>query len=329
MMAEQPHEIVWRLSTAGFAARCLHLVADLGVADRIGDDPVPVNDLADSCAVKADALDRVLRLLAAHSVFQKQDGGYGHTVSSRLLRADHPLSMRAFSQMMGLPLIWGSLTELEHSVRNGSPSLETLEPKGIWAYLQARTGEADIFGRAMTAKAGAEVAAVLDAYDFSGLGTIADIGGGRGHLLRAVLDTAPDSHGVLFELPEVIDSLDVGHERMVTTAGDFFVDPLPAADAYVLMEVLHDWTDENCVAILRAIRRAAHDGSKLLIIEGVIPEEQADPRASVLDIVMLTVTGGRERTTDGLSALFEQARFCLDKVIATASPMRIIEARPI
>jgi C-methyltransferase len=273
-MTEQPHEIVWRLSTAGFAARCIHLVADCGVADRIGDRPVPVTDLADSCGVNADALDRVLRLLAAHGVFEHRNGGYGHTPSSRLLRADHPRSMRALSQMMGLPLIWGSLTELEHSLRNGSPSLETLEPKGIWAYLQARPGEADIFGRAMTAKAGAEVAAVLDAYDFTGLGTIADIGGGRGHLLRAVLDTAPESHGILFDLPEVIDSLDVGHERVATMAGDFFVDSLPAADAYLLMEVLHDWVDEECVAILRAIRRAARDASKLLIIEGAIPEDR-------------------------------------------------------
>lgn len=123
---------------------------------------MPVTDLADYCAVQADALDRVLWLLAAHGVFEKQDGGYGHTLSSQLLRTDHPRAMRAFSQMMGLPLIWGSLTELEHSIRNGSPGLEALEPKGIWAYLQAHPGEADIFARAMTAKAAAEVAAVLD-----------------------------------------------------------------------------------------------------------------------------------------------------------------------
>jgi C-methyltransferase len=127
----------------------------------------------------------------------------------------------------------------------------------------------------------------------------------------------------------VIDSLDLCHERMTATAGDFFVDPLPVADAYVLMEVLHDWTDEECVEILRAIRRAAHDGARLLIIEWIISEEQPDPRASVLDIVILTVTGGRERTTNELSVLFERARFCLDKVIATANPMRIVEARPI
>ncbi|MGH7747209.1 MAG: methyltransferase family protein, partial [Candidatus Dormibacteria bacterium] len=138
MMVEQPHEIVWRLPTAGFAARCIQLVADLGVADRIEDSPVPVTDLAAFCAVDADALDRVLRLLATHGVFTNQDSGYQHTLSSRLLCTDHPMSMRAFSQMMGLPLIWGSLTELGHSVRNGSPALETLEPKGIWAYLQAR-----------------------------------------------------------------------------------------------------------------------------------------------------------------------------------------------
>jgi O-methyltransferase len=288
-----------------------------------------VTDLADSCAVKADALDRVLRLLAAHGVFQEQDGGYGHTVSSRLLRTDHPRTMRAFSQMMGLPLIWDGLTELKHSVRNGSPVLESVEPKGIWTSLQAHPSEADIFGRAMTAKAGAEVVAVLDVYDFIELKTIADIGGGRGHLQRAVLDTAPESHGILFDLPEVIGSLDVGHERMTAMAGDFFVDPLPVADSYILMEVLHDWADEECVAILRAIRRAAHDSSRLLIIEGVIPEEQPDPRASVLDIVMLTLTGGRERTTNEFSALFERARFCLDTVIATASPMRIVQARPV
>jgi hypothetical protein len=145
----------------------------------------------------------------------------------------------------------------------------------------------------MTAKAGAEVAAVLDVYDFRELRTIADIGGGRGHLLRAVLDTAPESHGILFELPEVIESLNVAHERMTATAGDFFVDPLPVADAYVLMEVLYDWADEECVGILRAVRRAAHDGSRLLIIEGVIPDGEADPRASVLDIIH----AGRYRRT--------------------------------
>lgn len=322
----QPHEAVWALSTAGFAARALHVVAELGVADRIDDAPVPAAALAAACDVDADALDRVLSLLAAHDVFERHPDGYRHTPSSRLLRDDHPMSMRPFAQMMGLPLIWGSLTELRQSVQTGRPGLETLEPKGIWAYLQDRPGEADVFAHAMTAKAGAEVAAVVAAYDFTRFATVADVGGGRGHLLRAVLDAAPGTSGVLFDLPEVVDILGAGHPRMTATAGDFFVDALPAADAYVLMEVLHDWSDEECVAILGAIRRAASDDATLLVVESVLPEQLLDPRSRTLDVVMLAVTGGRERTANELSALFERAGFALDTIIDTASPMRIVTA---
>ncbi|MBA3338758.1 MAG: hypothetical protein H0T54_03250 [Geodermatophilaceae bacterium] len=235
-MTPQPHELVWSLATAGFAARCIHVIADLGVADRIDDSPAATDELAAACGVDADALGRVMNLLAAHGVFDYRDGKFGHTESSRLLRSDHPMTMRPFLQMMGLPIIWGSITELGHAVRTGRPSLD-LESQGIWAHLQAHPSEGEIFGRAMTAKAGAEGAAVVDAFDFQQYRTIADIGGGRGHLLRAVLEAAPDSDGILFDLLEVVDSLDVEHPRMRTTAGDFFKDALPTADAYMLMEV--------------------------------------------------------------------------------------------
>jgi O-methyltransferase len=274
----QPHEIVWALSTAGFAARCLHVVSELGVADRIGDEPMPVEELAASCGVDSRALDRVLRLLTTQGVFDRQDDGYRHTPSSLLLRDDHPMSMRAFGQMMGLPLIWGSLQELRHAVETGKPAMEKLEPKGAWAYLQDRPDEADIFARAMTAKAGADIAAVLAVYDFTRFKRIADIAGGRGHLLRAILAAAPAAEGVLFDLPIVIDSLTVDDEpRLSTQAGDFFVDALPAADAYLLLDVLHDWPDEQCVAILTAMRRAATEDSMALIIEDVIPEDGPTP----------------------------------------------------
>jgi hypothetical protein len=299
------------LSTAGFAARCLHVVSELGVADRIGDEPVPVEELAASCGVDSRALDRVLRLLTTQGVFDRQDGGYGHAPSSLLLRDGHPMSMRAFGQMMGPPLIWGSLQELRHAVETGKPAMEKLEPKGAWAYLQDRPDEADIFARAMTAKAGA------------------DIAGARGHLLRAVLAAAPAAEGVLFDLPIVIDSLTLDDEpRLSTQAGDFFVDALPAADAYLLLDVLHDWPDEQCVAILTAIRRAATEDSMVLIIEDVIPEGRADPRASTLDIIMLTVTGGREGTARELGALLTTAGFHLDAVLDTPSSRRIVQARP-
>ena len=168
---------------------------------------------------------------------------------------------------------------------------------------------------------------VLSSYDFRRFGKIADIGGGRGHLLRAVLDTVPTAKGVLFDLPDVVAGFDLDRQRLTPVAGDFFRDPLPAADAYLLMEVLHDWDDPSCVAILTALRRAAPPDATVLVIEGVLPEDRLDPRAQTLDIIMLTVTGGRERTPAGLGALFEQAGWQLGTVTDTAGPMRIVEAR--
>ncbi len=326
MIQQQPHEIIWTLTNAVVPARCLHLAADLGVADQIENEPVTVNELASRCGADPDALDRVLRLLAAHGIFEHQAGGYGHTEASRLLRSDHPMSMRAFPRMMGLPVFWSSLARFDHSVRTGSPAIELVEPKGLWAYFQDHPSEAQIFGQAMTAKAGADIAAVLGAYDFSRFRTIADIGGGRGHLLRAVLDATPTASGILFDQPKVIDSLDFEHERLTPRAGDFFVDALPAADAYILMEVIHDWADAEALAILGAVRRAAPPGATVLVIESVIAEEQADPRAQTLDVLMLYVTGGRERTARQFRELFERTGLRYGDVIETAGPLRIVEA---
>ena len=145
----------------------------------------------------------------------------------------------------------------------------------------------------MTAKASADISAVLGAYDFGCFDTVADIGGGRRHLLAAVLDAAPSAQGILFDLPQVINSLTIKHNRLTPLAGDFFADPLPQADAYLLMEVLHDWTDDKCRAILRAIRQAAPSGAKVLVIENVLSDDQPDPRGHILDIIMLANTGGR------------------------------------
>jgi hypothetical protein len=196
----------------------------------------------------------------------------------------------------------------------------------LWPYLQEHPGEAEVFGQAMTAKAAADTAAILAAYDFARFSTIADIGGGRGHLLRAVLDGVPGAGGVLFDLPQVIGSLDVHHDRLTPQAGDFFVDPLPAADAYVLMEVIHDWGDAECVAILDAIRRAAPSGATVLVIEDVMPDDRLDVRSQTLDVIMLAVTGGRERTVSQLGELFDRAGLRLAGVTETAGAMRIVEA---
>jgi C-methyltransferase len=325
-MTQQPHEIIWSLTNAIVASRSLHVVAEIGVADQISDEPVNIKELASACNADVDALDRVLRLLAAHGIFEATGEGYGHTEPSRLLRTDHPMSMRAFSRMMGLPVFFASFGELEHSVRTGSPSLELAAPEGLWPYLQDHPSERDVFGQAMTAKAAADIQAVIGAYDFSRFNKIADVGGGRGHLLCAVLDAAVTAEGILFELPEVIDTLDLQHDRMRTHAGDFFVDPLPGADAYILMDIIHDWPDAEAAAILTAIRSASDPGAKVLIIETIIPEGDIDPSVQTLDIIMLSVTGGRERTAKQLGELLNSAGFRLNNVIQTSGALRIVEA---
>ena len=322
----RPDQAVWGLATSHVTARALQLVADLAVADHIDDDAVAVEDLATRCGVDPGALDRVLRLLVAHGVFRRDAQGYCHTSASRLLRADDPTSMVAFVRMMGLPVIWSSFASLDTSLRAGAPAVEQVEPGGFWAYLQHHPEEARIFDEAMTAKARADIAAVVTAYDFRPFGTIADIGGGRGHLLQAVLDAVPTARGVLFDLPAVIDTIDVRSDRLEPQAGDFFEDPLPAADAYILMEVLHDWADAQAAAILRAVRRAARPGAVVLIIESVVPEDDHEPHTHTLDVIMLAITGGRERTTTELGRLLHDSGFRLSAVVETGSPSRIVEA---
>ncbi|HEV2760855.1 MAG TPA: methyltransferase, partial [Acidimicrobiales bacterium] len=324
--AAQPHEIVWSLTNNVVASRSLQVVAELGVADHIGDETVGVKQLASACGADPDGLDRVLHLLAAHGIFERDADGYRHTESSRLLCTEHPMSMRAFSRMMGMPVIRASFDQLEHSVRTGSPAIELAAADGLWPYLIGHPAEAQIFGQAMTGKAAADTAAVLSAYDFARFDTIADIGGGRGHLLRAVLDTVSSAEGILFDLPDVIQTLGIDGDRLTARAGDFFVDPLPTADAYILMEVIHDWPDAEAAAIVTAIRRAASPGARVLVIENVLGESEADPRGHTLDVIMLAVTGGRERTGKQLGGLLEGAGFTSSRVIETGGPLRIVEA---
>lgn len=326
---QQPHEVIWSLTNAWVTSRCLQLITALGVADQIAEGPVSTEELAARLHVHAEALDRILSLLASHGIFARGSHGYTHTRASRLLRRDDPASMWAFPTMNGLPFALTAYANLDHSLRTGEPAIDTVEPGGLWAYLQDRPDEAQIFAQAMEGKAVGDIAAVRASYDFSNYETIADIGGGRGHLLRAVLNDARSSRGILFDLPDVIHSLHIQEDRLSLKAGDFFTDPLPAADAYVLMEILHDWDDGDCVRILSAIRRSAAPGGKLIVIEDGIAERGKDEAGQNLDVLMLAVTGGRERTTAEFDELFAQTGFSRGTVSDVAGRLRIVEATAI
>ena len=179
----------------------------------------------------------------------------------------------------------------------------------------------------MTAKSNAEIAALIPAFDFSRYRTIADIGGGRGHILAAVLDATPNALGILFDLPQVAANV-APLQRMTVQAGDFFTDRLPTADAYILGNVIHDWPDREAQAILRSVRHVAPEHAELLLLESILPQGGKPHLAKVLDILMMMVTGGCERTQHEYQALLAEDVFRLDRVVPTASPFSVIVGNP-
>jgi hypothetical protein len=310
----------------GYAlSRCLHVVADLGVADALNDTPRTAADLAASVGADGDALGRALRLLAAHDVFEFDGAAFRHSDASRLLRTDHPQSLRAIARMFGLPLCWTTFGAIGETLATGQPAADKSYPGGFWAYLSDTPDASTIFNAAMAGKAHGQVAGVVATYDFSGFRRIGDVGGGRGHLLRAILSASPQATGVLFDLPHVVAEAPAT-ERMTTQGGSFFEDSLPSCDAYVLMEVIHDWGDDESVAILRAIRRAASPDAKLLLIEQIVPESPGPDWTKTLDIHMLTLLGGRQRTREEYGSLLERSGFSLQRVIDTPAGVSILEA---
>jgi hypothetical protein len=316
-------KLVSDLAKAHIAARCLHVAAECGVADALDDRPRSAAEMAADLQVDAGALERVLRLLAAHGIFAHAAGGYVHTPASRLLRSDHPASLRGYVRMTGLPAFWNGFGDLAYALRTGRPRHDW---PALVAHLRENAEHSAIFNEAMVTKSRRTVAAVREAYDFARFATIADIGGGRGHLLRAILDAAPGSRGVLFELPHVLADAPPPDARLAHVPGDFFRDPLPKADLYLLMDLLHDWPDEDALRILRAVRRAAAPGATLLIVETLVADTPGLHFGKTVDIIMLAVTGGRERGADSYRPLLADAGFALERVIATDSEYSIVEA---
>lgn len=309
--------------------RALHAVAELGIADALGDSPQSAEELAKVTGTHAGALARTLRVLSAEGIFEARDGLWEHTPASRLLRSDHPQSMRSFVRMIGLPVYWRGFEYFADALRTGQSVQEKVVPGGYWKYLSENPEAARLFDEAMMGKAAGQIAGVLNSYDFSVFGTIADIGGGRGHLLAAVLRAAPRAHGVLFDQPHVTASAQAAgmeSERLRVHPGNFFIDAVPSAECYLLMQVIHDWNDQEASRILTAIRKAAALGAKLLLIECLVPEDSKPSWTKMLDLQMLTLLSGKERTEKEYSEMLRTAGFRLDRVIDVGMSTSILES---
>jgi hypothetical protein len=259
-------------------------------------------------------------------VFEMRGSTFRHNDASRLLTSGHPEGLLPLTRLLGLPIMWESFKVLEDSVRTGRPGAELHEPRGFFAYLDAHPDESQTYDEGMTAMTVRRIARIVPHYDFSPFPVIADIGGGKGHLLQAVLDQTSTAKGILFDRSQVLASFD-GDDRISLQPGDFLHDPLPAADCYLLSNVIHDWGDPEAVAILRAAREAAKPDSTLLLFEFVVPKDAEPFEASDIDVYMLALVGGRERTLDEYEQLLSASGWKLSGTVTTPS-QTIIEAKP-
>jgi hypothetical protein len=328
-MAERnPPESILRLSTAYWASRCLHAVAEAGIADALGDEPQPAAALAARTETNADALHRMLRALASYGIFTLREGRFAHNAASRLLRSDHPQSMRSLARMMGLDFHWDVFRDVAYTLKTGKSAADKVVPGGLFAHLREHPEQSRIFNEAMVGKSFGQIGPVLAAYDFSGYKTIGDIGGGFGHLLAAILNANAGAHGVLYELPEVIAQAKAANPnpRIKYVAGDFFEGPIPACDLYVMMTVIHDWSDADAVAILQHVRANAHAHAKLLLVEAIIDESARDSFPVELDIEMLVFANGRERTETQWRVLLDKAGFKLVRATPLGGLSGLVEA---
>jgi len=325
-----PHALLWDLATVAAVSRCLHAVAQHGVADGVEADGSTVGEVAERLGLDADALGRVLRALSAYGIFEIDPPMVRHTEASRLLRSDHPMSMGPFALMMGLPMSWESLGALPATLETGRAGVFELDADGLFAYLREHPAQAAVFDRSMTAKSHADIPLVIDAFDFGAHRSVTDVGGGRGHLLRALTERFPGIEATLVDLPEVIARVEgAGADRLKLAPADFFTDDLPSSEVYILMEIIHDWDDADAVRILSNVRRSAPADATVLIVETVLADRPRRDAATTLDIVMLALTGGRERTPAEYSSLLARSGFELNGVIPTGGGVQVVEARAV
>jgi len=322
------------MATGFWISRALYVAAKLGIADLIGDHARAPEYLARRVQVDADALRRVLRVLASVEVFMEDfEGHFANTSNSELLKIGAPGSLHDFIVMLGEKESWRAWEEIMHSVRTGEAAFKQAFGCSLFEYLEQNPEAARIFDKGLLSRGAQDDDAIRRTFDFSGAAEIVDVGGGRGSLLAAVLEAHPAAHGTLYELAHVAAAAEESFEpalksRCEFSSGDFFSGPLPrGADFYILKKVLHDWPNEQAVRILRTCRAAMSDRSALLVIEPMVPLGNEPSSAKLFDLFMLVWPGGRERTEVEHRELLASADLSVSRIIPTGSPISILEAR--
>jgi SAM-dependent methyltransferase len=305
-------------------SQLLHVAVALGVPDGLVAGPRHADDLAREVEAAPNPLRRVLRGLAAEGVLDElPDGRFALTAMGGLLCRGAPGSLRGVVAARGA-LYYGAAAGLLDAVRAGNTAFDEVHGRPFFTYLSESPDRLAAFAASMADRSAGEAHAVVQAYDFSPFGSVVDVGGGTGALLRAVRERVPRADLVLFDRPEVVAGSD-----LPAVGGDFFAAVPPGADAYLLSRVLHDWSDDDAVRILRSCRAAMRPDSVLAAAEAIVPDRAVDDPAAVrMDLHMLVLLGGRERTVAEYAALFAAAGLRLTADVPTDAGVHVLEARP-
>jgi SAM-dependent methyltransferase len=325
------HMAMLQLMNGYQVTQLLYVTATLGIADHLVEGPKTAEELAEIVGANPDALYRGLRALASLGVFTEDTSRrFALTPLADLLQANHPDSMRALIifQGEGPYQAWG---EMMYTMRTGAPGFDHAYNMPQFEYLAQHTDKYAIFNQAMTENTMRSVTHIVGAYTFPTTGVIVDVGGGHGAFIAAILRANPALRGALFDTPDVVggalrslEEMGVA-DRCTRIAGDFFAPPLPTGDIYTLRQVIHDWDDERSVAILRNCAQAMRPDGKVLVIEAIIPPGNEPSRVKFLDLQMLMMNGGRQRTAEEYRQLYAAAGLSMTQVFATASEFSIVE----
>jgi hypothetical protein len=332
-MSESAHLL--DLITGYWVAQAIHAAARLGIADLLGDGPRAVSELARATGSDEEALYRLLRGLAGRGLFREGPGNtFGLTPLAELLREDHPLSLRPLSVMFG-DLQYHPWGDLLYSIETGRCAYERRAGEPFFDSLAKDPAAARTFSRAMTSFLQSIPALVVEVYDFSSYERIVDVGSAHGTLMTAVLKANPSPRGVLFDLPHVVDGARQPlaaaglADRCDFVGGDFLSAVPPGGDLYILSTILHDWNDEQSVRILQRCREAMTPRGKLILVEMVIGEGNEPFFGKWLDLHMLVMHGGRDRTAVQYERLLRAGGFRLERIVPTGFLRSVLEAAPI
>ena len=313
-------------------SRCVYILAKLGIADLIKEQSQTVEELAAATGTHGPSLFRVLRALAAVGIIrQDAQDRFGATPLSDTLRSDIRGSLRAFAMTELGEEHYPAWGELLHGVRTGEIAFDKAFGMPVWEFFVANPDNAKVFNDAMSGMTAQADEALHAAYDFGGIEKIMDVGGGHGGLITSILKRNSNMRGLLFDSPQVIegaraniDGSGVG-DRCELVGGDFFKSVPSGADAIILKWIIHDWNDQQSVAILKNCHRALPDNGKLILVEAVVPATSEPHFSKFIDLNMMVMTGGRERTESEFSKLYEDSGFQLTRVVPMESPFSVIE----